>query len=131
MTSIKTNGITILLVEVPSVNLIFDIHDNYLVMGTNAMDVSSKKRKIRNGDNKGFINLNKVDWQILGKSTELSEEQMKEICESDRHDNMFIDFREESTRYAYLLKSVQESYLSLLEANGIDNNKTHLVLKRI
>lgn len=127
MTEITTNGITILLVEVPSVNLIFDIHDNYLVMGTNTMDVSSKKRKIRNGDNKGFINLNKVDWQILGKSTELSEEQMKEIITLYEGKK----YKVYTGSYGKYTDKVQESYLSLLEANGIDNNKIHLVLKRI
>ena len=133
MKEIQTNNITILFVEVPSVNLIFDIHDNYLVMGTNAMDVSSKKRKIRNGDNKGFINLNKVDWQILGKSTELSEEQMKEICPKCIGLSVYPDYNFKPTRLVALkfFHTVQESYISLLEANGIDNNKIHLILKMI
>lgn len=121
MTPIKTNNITILLVEVPEDTKLWSIdNDNELYLYVSVSD-----------DTPDIIGLGKGQYQILGKSTELSEEQMNEICASDRHNNMFIDFKEESTRYAYLLKSVQESYLSLLEANGIDNNKSHLVLKRI
>lgn len=60
-----------------------------------------------NGDSieSGVVDfLPKGNWQILGKSTESIHE---------------------------FLGISKEEYLSLLEANGIDNNKTHLVLKRI
>jgi hypothetical protein len=76
--------------------------------------------------NSGYIDLPQGQYQILGKSTELSEEQMKEICWQVSFGNYTgyknynqakcSDFRDivESS-----FSTVQESYLSLLEANGI------------
>ena len=67
---------------------------------------------------------------------------MKEICEfrfgnqSEYLEAGFIDYNAPvrngfGDKYILNKETVQESYLSLLEANGIDNNKIHLVLKRI
>ena len=118
MKEITTNGITILLVEVEKGATYFQILPN--------------KGIFVNGDSieSGVVDfLPKGNWQILGKSTELSEEQMKEILPI--YEGAIRGYRIYTQRPDLLTKDIQESYLSLLEANGIDNNKTHLVLKRI
>jgi len=131
MKEITTNGITILLVEVEKGATYFQILPN--------------KGIFVNGDSieSGVVDfLPKGNWQILGKSTELSKEQMKEICEfrfgnqSEYLEAGFIDYNAPvrngfGDKYILNKETVQESYLSLLEANGIDNNKIHLVLKMI
>ncbi|HRC15931.1 MAG TPA: hypothetical protein PLY25_09655, partial [Bacteroidia bacterium] len=68
MKEIKTNGITMLLVEVPEDAIGFIIDYLYLICNPYESD-------------KKVIELPQCQWEILGKSTELSEEQMKEICE--------------------------------------------------
>jgi len=129
MKEIKTNGITMLLVEVPEDAIGFIIDYLYLICNPYESD-------------KKVIELPQCQWEILGKSTELSEEQMKEICEfrfgnqSEYLEAGFIDYNTPvrngfGDKYILNKETVQESYLSLLEANGIDNNKIHLVLKRI
>jgi len=129
MKEIKTNGITILLVEVPEDATTFVTDWKFLIV-----DIFSPTQKM--------IPIMEGSWQILGKSTELSEEQMKEICEfrfgnqSEYLEAGFIDYNAPvrngfGDKYILNKETVQESYLSLLEANGIDNNKTHLVLKKI
>jgi len=125
MKEIQTNGITILLVEVPEDATRFVTDWKFLIV-----DIFSPTQKM--------IPIPEGQYQILGKSTELSEEQMKEICWQVSFGNYTgyknynqakcSDFRDivESS-----FSTVQESYISLLEANGIDNNKIHLVLKMI
>ena len=118
-----------LLVEVPEDAIGFIIDYLYLICNPYESD-------------KKVIELPQCQWEILGKSTELSEEQMKEICEfrfgnqSEYLEAGFIDYNTPvrngfGDKYILNKETVQESYLSLLEANGIDNNKIHLVLKRI
>ena len=127
MKEIQTNGITLLLVEVPEDASDFRIDYASIIVLSWATT-----------NENGSIELSSGKWVILGKSTELSEEQMKEICWQVSFGNYTgyknynqakcSDFRDivESS-----FSTVQESYLSLLEANGIDNNKIHLVLKMI
>lgn len=117
MKEIQTNGITILFVEVPDDAIGFIIDYFYLICNPYESD-------------KKVIELPQCQWEILGKSTELSEEQMKEICEDVKgmfQSVMYKDYIGLNFPYHF----VNESYLSLLEANGIDNNKIHLVLKKI
>jgi len=119
MKEIQTNGITILLVEVPEDATDFNLHHNILLYPLGNDDVDG-------------IRLPIGQYQILGKSTELSEEQMKEICEYKEIDSYDCDgmvwydiYRNYALDDSYWLNScdqfftVQESYLSLLEANGI------------
>jgi len=116
MTEITTNGITILLVEVPEDAKKFVTDWKFLIV-----DIFSPTQKM--------IPIPEGQYQILGKSTELSEEQMKEILPI--YEGAIRGYRIYTQRPDLLTKDIQESYLSLLEANGIDNNKIHLVLKRI
>ena len=119
MKEIKTNGIEVLFVEVPEDAKEFDVHHNVLLC-------------FHLNDNVEGINLPIGQYQILGKSTELSEEQMKEICEHkevDSYDYYGIVYDEIYRNYLLSehdwklscdqFSTVQESYLSLLEANGI------------
>lgn len=112
MKEIKTNDITILLVEVPEDAKLLQITQN-----ASGRNLSYKVNNTPHPFGYTHIKLPEGNYQILGKSTELSEEQMKEIVE--RKDWLW-------GKMTYL-----SSYLSLLEANGIDSNKIHLVLKRI
>lgn len=118
MKEIQTNGITILLVEVPDGATRFVTDWKFLIV-----DIFSPTQKM--------IPIPEGGWQILGKSTELSEEQMKEICEECF--GRYLDYKNPNLMGEAIAvwETVQESYLSLLEANGIDNNKHYLVLKRI
>ena len=116
MTEITTNGITILLVEVPEDARKFKIENGLLLFKADFIPF-------------GIVILPSGQYQILGKSTELSEEQMKEILPI--YEGAIRGYRIYTQRPDLLTKDIQESYLSLLEANGIDNNKIHLVLKMI
>jgi len=124
MKEIQTNGITLLLVEVPEDATDFRVdYASYTVLSWATTNEN------------GSIELSSGKWVILGRSTELSEEQMKEICEP-----LFTKEEINDGRYHYELDlkpmpyksytwpesglysscdTVQESYLSLLEANGI------------
>jgi len=121
MKEIQTNGITILLVEATE-NQINDILVHSPLIVKDVLRIGMTGIKLPSGQ-----------YQILGKSTELSEEQMKEICPKCIGLSVYPDYNFKPTRLVALkfFHTVQESYISLLEANGIDNNKIHLVLKRI
>jgi len=121
MKEIQTNGITLLLVEVPEDASDFRIDYASIIVLSWATT-----------NENGSIELSSGKWVILGKSTELSEEQMKEICEYKEIDSYDCDgmvwydiYRNYALDDSYWLNScdqfftVQESYLSLLEANGI------------
>ena len=104
MKEITTNNQTILLVEVPEDAIGFIIDYLYLICNPYESD-------------KKVIELPQCQWEILGKSTELSEEQMKEIC--PLYKSAIVGYRIYNQRPDLLTKDIQESYLSLLEANGI------------
>lgn len=111
MKEITTNGIKILFVEVPEDANNFFMDYFYLVYTSN------------NSGNKVALGLPQANYQILGKSTELSKEQMKEICATRFNGANYHDYLKENVWF----KTVQESYLSLLEANGIvDRNEYEL-----
>lgn len=136
MKEIQTNGITILLVEVPdSVNSFgigatcHDCNKSGMWHCAHADTCGNNIPALKVFTNDVFtisIDLPQGQWEILGKSTELSEEQMKGICWQVSFGNYTgyknynqakcSDFRDivESS-----FSTVQESYLSLLEANGI------------
>lgn len=105
MKEITTNGITILLVEVPEDATKFVTDWKFLIV-----DIFSPTQKM--------IPIPEGQYQILGKSTELSEEQMKEICEKEYFQGYFQGFCNYMSKQVTPL-TVQESYLSLLEANGM------------
>jgi hypothetical protein len=110
MKEIKTNGIEVLFVEVPEDAYNFRLKNGYIWY-----------------DDKNFKDCCMLEpsgkWVILGKSTELSEEQMKEICEKTGR-KIFRDYNMNYMGVPMSVFTVQESYLSLLEANGIvDRNK--------
>jgi len=121
MKEIKTNGIKALFVEVPEdISSLMSIQQNNVLLLWRS-DIDYLEIQLPSGQ-----------YQILGKSTELSEEQMKEICEYKEIDSYDCDgmvwydiYRNYALDDSYWLNScdqfftVQESYLSLLEANGI------------
>jgi len=117
MKEIQTNGITILLVEATE-NQINDILVHSPLIVKDVLRIGMTGIKLPSGQ-----------YQILGKSTELSEEQMKEIVPSFSFDEVtFIypdylhknaDLISDKCLNAYEFDTVKESYLSLLEANGI------------
>jgi len=126
MKGITTNGITILLVEVPE-----DAKEQWILNGF--IHVGELQ------DDAFSIKLPSGQYQILGKSTELSEEQMKEICEK-HPDSTFVhpiynDYVKDGqftkgdgfTSLVLGYDNPGQSYLSLLEANGIvDRNPYEL-----
>lgn len=72
-----------LLIEMPNLKLITTIHKGLLVAGVNQKDVSSKCRRIDRGDIKGFVQLPPGNWQILGMLSEVTENQLDGVIESD------------------------------------------------
>lgn len=126
MKEIKTNGIEVLFAEVPEDVKSWDI-EVFTIRDDSYIRTWSKS------GHDSLIDLPQGQYQILGKSTELSEEQMKEICEECDRSKMNLR-PYQSTPYKNYLSdgsssfsgddtwfkwNVQESYLSLLEANGI------------
>ena len=113
MKEIKTNGITILLVEVP------EDAKNFTITEFDWFENAPKWYLLHETieDNCGCPIEFDGDWEILGKSTELSEEQMKEILPI--YEGAIRGYRIYTQRPDLLTKDIQESYLSLLEANGI------------
>lgn len=110
MKEIQTNNTTILLVEVPEDAIWFQIMPRQGIVNEHLRYNFGPLRFGRK-----YEQLPSSQYQILGKSSELSEEQMKEICDTDGKGYMY---HLEHPKNSYC-KSVQESYLSLLEANGI------------
>ena len=112
MKEIQTNGITILLVEVPEDAKKFVTDWKFLIV-----DIFSPTQKM--------IPIPEGQYQILGKSTELSDEQMKEILPI--YEGAIRGYRIYTQRPDLLTKDIRESYLSLLEANGIvdGNSASH------
>lgn len=121
MKEIKTNGITILFVEVPEDGKDFYINN----VGCIRYSVGGWSKCIE--PEEMGVYLNKDEYEILGKSTELSEEQMKEIVDVDKeasywddeHEEYYVNYNINGKSDRYVFSSVQKSYLSLLEANGI------------
>lgn len=129
MKEIKANGIDVLFVEVPEEikswdDDVFTIRDDSYV------------RFWDKSGHDSLIDLPSGKWELMGKSTELTDSQMKEICEQYpivKNNRLFFKNygKQIICKERPWVDTVQESYLSLLEANGIDSNKNHLVLKRI
>ena len=113
MKEIQTNGITILLVEVP------EDAKNFTITEFDWFENAPKWYLLHETieDNCGCPIEFDGDWEILGKSTELSEEQMKEILPI--YEGAIRGYRIYTQRPDLLTKDIRESYLSLLEANGI------------
>ena len=109
---IKTNGITILFVEVPEDATRFVTDWKFLIV-----DIFSPTQKM--------IPIPEGQYQILGKSTELSEEQMKEIITLYEGKK----YKVYTGSYGKYTDKVQESYLSLLEANGIVDRDRNMIDK--
>lgn len=104
---IETNGKKLLIAEVPEEANEQWLSNGFIHIGELQGDAFS-------------IKLPPGSWQILGKSTELSEVQMKEICPLYE----WGGYKIYTERPDLLTKDVNESYLSLLKANGIvDRNK--------
>jgi len=107
MKEIQTNGITILLVEATE-NQINDILVHSPLIVKDVLRIGMTGIKLPSGQ-----------YQILGKSTELSEEQMKEICEHCKMGYLNYKYPFSSNPSEAFTDNLQESYLSLLESNGI------------
>ena len=112
MKEIQTNGKTLLFVEVPSDASVFRMAI-YPVSGTwvvqsDSTSLNAYKQRLKSGN-----------YQILSKSTELSEEQMKGICEHGKLGYLNYKNQFSSDPSKAFTNTVQESYLSMLEANGI------------
>lgn len=108
-------------VEVP-------IADKYTVrQNSEVSHLWHEKDKISN-----IIELPLGKWKILALSTDLTEEQMKEICDFsemaaegiDDHEGGYLCY----VRGYWHHKTVQESYSSMKEANNIDDTKTRFLV---
>lgn len=123
---IITNGITLLLVEVPEYAINFRI-DNYPILETVC------EYEFTNNEAPELRCIPQGMYLILGKSTELSEEQIKGICEQVSFGNYtgYKNYQAKCCDFRDIVESsfstVQQSYLSLLGANGIvDRNPYEL-----
>ena len=116
MKEIQTNGTTILLVEVPEDAIDFTIDKHRMQLTATLITEGS--------DADYFYKIPQGNYQIIGKSNELSKEQMEVICEhgycSTNGIVLFNDYLNEDNTF----DNITESYLSLLEANGVvDRNQ--------
>lgn len=114
--TIKTNGKNVCIVQVPEGATDITISDQ------NGLWYRSGKV----WDDSAPVCLPPGNWRILGLSNELSEEQMKDVCEvaqevsywDDINDEYFVYYGHDGigARYAH---TVQESYASFLTANKL------------
>lgn len=122
MTTHKLNGKTILWVEVPDSYEHRVIDYNALIGVFKDKDGATKKI---------YIDVPKKS-EFLSLSKDMTEEVAKEIMptEKERHPdmNLYINYTEESTRYAYLLKSALEAFRSLQQSLNIDPKKNYAIL---
>lgn len=134
---IKTKSGKILAAEVPKDSENFDIHDNdgitYDSLSTNTIK-----------EPWGFIDLNQKDgWhEILGKLSELTDEQCEEFVEL-LHENFYIEeikcwsgkfyhhYNQSPGLMNQLMHIAKESFISLLQSQGVDTSKDYLIIKII
>lgn len=112
---IETNGKHLFFVEVPAGAINFRL-EKYLIPNALMYQLPTHT---------GVLNLPSGQYQILGKSTELSNPQIEDICERmSPYPGLVIFFYMNYLTGKFDFDIVQESYLSLLQANGVvDRNQ--------
>lgn len=118
---IKTDKATLLVVEMPEGYEDVRVYNEEWI-GREMVPVKDQAIIYECNNDTEFVNLPEGDWQLLGRMTDMTEEQVETIVDkSDRHTDcrLFIDYTANSTRYAYLLDSATKSLYSLLQSNEV------------
>lgn len=118
MKTIKTQSNSILAIEVPENASDFQIiHDKTRV----AYFYPNYKR---------FDLPNKSEYKILGKLSELEDEELERFVEHSKksltNENTWRDYRFDEWEECF---DVKESFISLLQSNGIDTSKELLIIE--
>ena len=117
----ETNGITVLSVKVFDATYTSFISNGELIT-RHGYEFHQEQREIK---------LSEGDWSIHTVTPDITEEEAKVLAvRSDRHPDMelYEDALEESTRYAYLLKSPIEAAQNILRYHGIDPKQKNVLL---
>ena len=130
MKTIKTAGKDLITIEVPG-----DAYDFKLTQ-YKQHTVLNYTYKI-NGNianvaiNDGEFNVILNNAKILGKLSELSEEECSRFVANWRIDGLYQNYKIISQYEEYMFKTARESLISLLQSNGVDTSKTILIIERI
>lgn len=65
------------------------------------------------------VDMPQGNWQLLGRLSKLSEEQFSQVVESFGEHNGYRNYLSSSQFTELLKKTAKDSFLSLLEANGV------------
>lgn len=130
MIQIKTESNDIIVVEVPEDSENFELHDNDGIT-YDSKSLDSKENPWQ------FIDLEKGWYKILGKLSELDDKDLERFIENDNDGAFFGGFWEYTGPKNYVAKgtdwkicnSIKESFISLLQSNGIDTGKELLIIE--
>lgn len=76
------------------------------------------------------IPINRPDGITLGKFSELTDKDCKEFVDIPFKGEYWLDY-DAAIDYIYELKSAKESFISLLQSEGIDASKEYLIIKML
>jgi hypothetical protein len=90
-------------------------------------------------DNIGGLNVTLLDYEVISTTKDITEEQAESIVEFDEINGEHPDFvngvawlNYKRNIYEYnRVFTAKESLKSLIQANGLDVNKTYLILKKL
>jgi hypothetical protein len=70
------------------------------------------------------------DYKFLGKLSELTDKDCEEFVATPFREKYWLDYSADID-FIYELKSAKESFISLLQSEGIDTSKEQLIVKVI
>ena len=120
MKTIKTQSNSILAIEVPDDAYDFKIEVDYLIYRDNKTSIWNEGTPIQIPENS----------KILGKLSELEDEEFERFVEHSKksltNENTWRDYRFDEWEECF---DVKESFISLLQSNGIDTSKELLIIE--
>lgn len=138
MKQITTAKGTYLFVEVPNNAYDFSLTKYKTHCVINYFDKLKDGTKYSCSDNIGGLNKTLLDYQIISTTNQITEEQAEIICPSIQgygyRNFTQSDYNGGSSPFdvwiPYSCKTVKESLQSLIKANGLDEAKNYIILKK-
>lgn len=136
MKQITTAKGTYLFVEVPNDAYDFSLTKYKTHCVINYFDKLKDGTKYSCSDNIGGLNKTLLDYQIISTTNQITEEQAESIVE--KHPNIYYRDYDVAVNDIYIngwtanwkLVTAKESLQSLIKANGLDETKNYIILKK-
>lgn len=135
MKEITTAKGTYLFVEVPNNAYDFSLTKYKTHCVINYFDKLKDGTKYSCSDNIGGLNKTLLDYQIISTTNQITEEQAESMVDRT-FDNKYYQYlangmmRVASMKHAYPYETAKESLQSLIKANGLDETKNYIILKK-